>query len=132
MSYLPQSGARVSKDQHVLNLLMYRNGKLGLLYGSTMPKIHMISKKAFNKSCLEFNFLQKSTRTHMSISPEFCTVGYLAIQNTKVCVEICISEKCTFNKSAAVHSQGRQTYVLADFFVRDSIPNNFNSKRFFI
>ncbi len=45
MSISPRSGARGSKDQHVWNLKMYRNGKLGLLYGSTLPKIRMISKK---------------------------------------------------------------------------------------
>ncbi len=51
-----------------LELIMYRNGKLDSLYGSTLPKIRMISKKASNKSCLELNFIQKSSRVHMSIS----------------------------------------------------------------
>ncbi len=51
-----------------LELIMYRNEKLGSLYGSMMPKIYMILKKAFNKSCLELNFIQKSPGAHLSIS----------------------------------------------------------------
>ncbi len=51
-----------------LELMMYINGKLGSLYGSTLPKIRMISKKASNKSGLELNFLQRSLQAHMSIS----------------------------------------------------------------
>ncbi len=34
-----------------------------------MPKIRSISKTASNKSCSELNFIQKSSRAHMSISP---------------------------------------------------------------
>ncbi len=33
-----------------------------------LPKIRITSEKASNKSCSEFNFVQKSPRTHMSIS----------------------------------------------------------------
>ncbi len=57
-----------SKDQYIWHLLTYRNGKLGSLYGLTMPKVR-ISRKAWNKSCLELNFLQKSPRAHLSIYP---------------------------------------------------------------
>ncbi len=39
-----------------------------LLWGSTLPKIRITSKKASNKSCLELNFIQKSLGVHMSIS----------------------------------------------------------------
>ncbi len=53
-----------------LELIMYRNGKLGSFYGSTLPKIHMISNKASNRSCLKLNFIQKRLETHMSISPQ--------------------------------------------------------------
>ncbi len=48
---------------------MYRNGKLGSLYGSMLPITRMISKKAKNKSCLELNFVQKSPRAHLSTPP---------------------------------------------------------------
>ncbi len=34
---------------------MFTNGKLGSLYDWTLPKLHMISKKASNKRCLELN-----------------------------------------------------------------------------
>ncbi len=44
---------------------MHRNGKLGSLYGSTLPKIRVISKKASNKSCLELNFVQNSASTYV-------------------------------------------------------------------
>ncbi len=56
------------KDQYVWNLIMYRNVNLGSLYGSALLKIR-ISKKASNKSCLELNFVQKSSWAHISISP---------------------------------------------------------------
>ncbi len=65
----PRSEARVLQRSICWNLIMYRNVKLGPLYGSTLPKIRTISKKAFNKSCLELNFVLKSPRAHMSISP---------------------------------------------------------------
>ncbi len=48
---------------------MYRNGKLDSLWGSMFPKIRITRQKASNKSCLELNFIQKSPRAHMSISP---------------------------------------------------------------
>ncbi len=32
-----------------------------------LPKIHITSKKALSKSCLELNFIQKSPQVHMSI-----------------------------------------------------------------
>ncbi len=34
-----------------------------------LPKIRIKSKKASNKSCLELNFVPKSLRANMSISP---------------------------------------------------------------
>ncbi len=45
-----------SKDQYVWNLIMYRNGKLDSLWGSTLPKIHFLWKKASDKSCSKSNF----------------------------------------------------------------------------
>ncbi len=38
------------------------------IYNSTLPKIHITTKKGSNKSCLELNFLQKSSWACMSIS----------------------------------------------------------------
>ncbi len=56
----PRVEPAVSKDQYIWNLIMYKNGKLDSLWGSTMPKICISSKKASNKSCSELNFVQKS------------------------------------------------------------------------
>ncbi len=35
-----------------------------------LPKLRITSKKASNSCCLELNFVQKSQRVHMSISPQ--------------------------------------------------------------
>ncbi len=43
--------------------------KIHLVWGSTLPKIRITSKKALSKSCLKFNFVQKRLQAHMSISP---------------------------------------------------------------
>ncbi len=48
---------------------MYKNRKLDALWGSVLPKIRSTSKEASSKSCLELNFVQKSCRVRMSISP---------------------------------------------------------------
>ncbi len=40
------------------------------LYGSILPKIVIIWKKAWSESCWEFNFLQKTQWAHVSISPK--------------------------------------------------------------
>ncbi len=45
MSTFPRSGARGSKYQYVWYLIMYRNGNLGSLYGSTLSKIRITWKK---------------------------------------------------------------------------------------
>ncbi len=67
---------------------MYRNGKLDSLWGSVMPKIRSILKKASNKSCSELNFVQKSSGAHMSSSPtceawEFKRSVYLKSYNVQ-------------------------------------------------
>ncbi len=69
--YLSPLGVELvgSKDQYVSDLIMYRNKNLGSLYGSTLLKIRITWKKAWNKSYSELNFVQKSPRAHMSISP---------------------------------------------------------------
>ncbi len=69
MSISPRSGARGLQRLICLKSYTCRNGKLGSLYGSTLPKRSLISKKASNKSCLELNSIQKNPWAHMSISP---------------------------------------------------------------
>ncbi len=39
---------------------MYRNGKLDSFWGSTLPKIRILWRKASNKSCSKLNFASKS------------------------------------------------------------------------
>ncbi len=46
--YLPQDGARGSKDCHHWNIIMFWNVKVDSLYGSLLPKIRIISKNASN------------------------------------------------------------------------------------
>ncbi len=67
MSISPQNGARGTKDTHIWNITMQKNGKVDSLWGSTPPKIRITSKKGSYKCCLEMNFVQKSPRLHMSI-----------------------------------------------------------------
>ncbi len=40
-----------------------------VIMGYTLSKIRIESKKVSNKSCLELNFVPRSPRAHMSISP---------------------------------------------------------------
>ncbi len=66
---LSPSGVELGgSKEYVWNLIMYRNGTLDLLWGSMLPKIRIISKKASNKRCSELNFVPKNLRAHMSIS----------------------------------------------------------------
>ncbi len=53
-----------------LNIIMYWNEKEDKLEGLTLPKIPIISKKGSNKSCWRLNFLQKTVRSHVSISSQ--------------------------------------------------------------
>ncbi len=55
--------------QFFWELPMYWYGKLHSIYGSTLPKIRITSKKGSNKNCSKLNFIHKNQRTHMSISP---------------------------------------------------------------
>ncbi len=36
--YLPRSGARGSKDTHIIIIIMWKNGKVDSLWGSTFAK----------------------------------------------------------------------------------------------
>ncbi len=68
LSTFPISGARGSKDCRHWNIIMHWNGKVYLLYGSTLPKMRIISRDASNKSCWAINFVQKCQWAHMCIS----------------------------------------------------------------
>ncbi len=68
MSVTLSSGARGSKDCHFWNIIMYKNGKVDSLQSLTRPKIHVISKNAFEKSCRALNSVQWSQWTYMSTS----------------------------------------------------------------
>ncbi len=58
-----------SKDSHLWKIIMYKNGEVDSVWGSTPPKIRIASKKALNKSCSKLNFIQESPRAQMSIFP---------------------------------------------------------------
>ncbi len=63
---------------------MYKNGKLGSLWGSTLPRIRITSRKASNKNCLELNFVQKSQWDHMSVSHRGGTRGFSIFVHYKI------------------------------------------------
>ncbi len=65
----PRSEARGSKNGHFWIITIYWNGKVDSLSGWMMSKLPIILKNCSNKSCWELNFIQKSQRAHMSISP---------------------------------------------------------------
>ncbi len=70
MSISPQSGARGSKNCHLLKFVMFKNKKVDSLWGWTLPKMCIISKIDSNKSCWALNSVQKSQWAHMSIFPQ--------------------------------------------------------------
>ncbi len=45
MSISPRSEARGSKDSYLCKIIMYKNGKVDPVWGSTQPKIRIASKK---------------------------------------------------------------------------------------
>ncbi len=55
----PPSGVELggSKDSHLCQIIMYKNGKVDSVWGSTLPKIRIASKKALNKSYAKLNFV---------------------------------------------------------------------------
>ncbi len=65
----PGVEVRGSKYWCVSNIILYWNGKVDTPYGSTLPKLQIISENASNKSCWALNFVQKSHWVHMCISP---------------------------------------------------------------
>ncbi len=60
MSTSPQSGARGSKDRHILKYyITFIIGKVDSLLGWALPKIRIISKNHSNKRCWALNSVQK-------------------------------------------------------------------------
>ncbi len=57
MSISSRSGVSGSKDCHVSNIIMYWNWKVDSLWGSTLPKLPIISNKASNKNFWELKNL---------------------------------------------------------------------------
>ncbi len=70
MSISPRVEQGGSKYSHLRRIIMYKNRKVDLVWGSILPKIRVASKKVLNKSYSKLNFIQKSPRTHISISPQ--------------------------------------------------------------
>ncbi len=60
--YLPSRvELRGTKDSHHWNIIMYKNGKVDSVWGSTLPKIRIIWENTSNKSCSELNSIQKKS-----------------------------------------------------------------------
>ncbi len=64
---LPRVELGVPKIAIFWNIIMFKNGEVDSLWGWTLPKIRITSKRASNKSCWALNSMQKSQWTHMSI-----------------------------------------------------------------
>ncbi len=45
------------KDFHICKIITYKNEKVDTVWGSTLPKIGIASKKALNESCSKLNFV---------------------------------------------------------------------------
>ncbi len=69
--YLPPTPHRVdlegSKYCHVQNIITYGYGKIDWLCRWMLPTIPIICENVSNKSCLDFNYIQKTQWAHMSI-----------------------------------------------------------------
>ncbi len=65
---VPEMELGGSNDCHGKNIIKYGNTKIDWLCGWTLPKIPIICKKVSNKSCWDFNFLQKTQWAHISTS----------------------------------------------------------------
>ncbi len=69
MSISPKSGAMELQKSVCLKSYNAQKREIRFTLGLNAAKNTHYMKKALNKSCLEMNFLQKSLRAHMSISP---------------------------------------------------------------
>ncbi len=77
ISIFPRSGGRGLER---FPSLKYNNvQEVDSVCGSMPPKIRISSKKALNKSCSKLNFIQKSSRVHMSIAPRSRARGKINI-----------------------------------------------------
>ncbi len=74
-----------SEDWFVSNIILYRNGKVNSLSGSTLPKIHIIWENASNKSCRALNSVQKSQRARTFIIPKRGARGLQRLTPLKYC-----------------------------------------------
>ncbi len=70
MSISPQIGARGLDRYPSLKYNVEKRKSRFTLGINVAENKHRIQKKGSNKRCVELNFVQKSLRTHMSISPQ--------------------------------------------------------------
>ncbi len=96
--------------------------KVDSVWSSTLPKIRITSKKDWNKNCSELIFIRKSLREYMSIFPPLPPYG----TKTKSCRAL------NSIQSPQLHSVGRYTCAPTDFFVWNSMRNNFYWRHFLI
>ncbi len=76
---------RGTKNYHVWNIIMCKNGKVDLLYNKTLQKILITSKNGLYKNCSELNSVQKMQQAHMSISLQSGARGLQRLPYLKYC-----------------------------------------------
>ncbi len=76
-----------------------------------LPKIRIISKKALNKSCSELNFVQRSPRAHMSISP---MGGAMGLQRS-VCLKCYNAQKREIRFTLGLNAAKNTHYMKKGF-----------------
>ncbi len=110
--YFPYSRARALERLIWLKYnIALAKGKIHSLQGWMLPKIHVTSEKASNKSCSELNFVPKSLRAHMSISPQSGARGLERLILLKY--NTVMKRENTFNcQKYASHPKKRQIKVI--------------------
>ncbi len=106
---------------------MYRNKKLDSFWGSTMPKICSISKKFQIKVVRNLISYEKVRSTYVYLPPLEWSQGafpFLCIIRSQMYLSL-------EPPPCSTRCGDRHMYVLEDFFIRNSIPNNFYLNIFF-
>ncbi len=99
MSISPQNGAEGLERYPYYNV---ENGKVDSLWGSTLPKIRIASKKSSYKCYSELNFVRKGLQAHVSISIWGSTLPKIRIASKK-CSNKCCSKLNFVQKCSRAH-----------------------------
>ncbi len=127
MSIFLMSGVRgLQRSVCLKSYNVQKHKKIHSLWGSTMPKIRIIWKKASNKSCSVLNFVQKSLLLYMSISPS-CEARelqrfamHIIFQNGKSLVPPSSTrwgDKHMLSQTFLYEIQFRKTFIWSFFYI---------------